>query len=182
MSDGDRAINDSLAGWLFDVAMKQKTGPTLDIGAALPVLASRLAKRGCLAYAMEGDTLPDLGGDESLMVVNRVNADFEKIDGYMDGTWSLITFIHAWEHIYRPIEAMKKLRRMIHNSGKLFIRMPDHGVPGYERDMNPGHYSIHPMYYSFTAILQLCVQTESFEVEFSMPMLPGQRDMILAPI
>ena len=40
----------------------------------------------------------------------------------------------------------------------VFIRSPDHSVTGYERDLTPGHYTIHPFFHSITSILECCAR------------------------
>ncbi len=182
MSDGDKAINDSLAGWLFDNVMKGKPGLTLDVGAAYPYLASRLKARGCDALAIDGESTPhDLDVDfqtrdfETMKI--RDSRDEDKFEGH-----ALITMIHNWEHMYRPLDAMRKLRGLLADDGRLFIRMPDHNVPGIERDMTPGHFTIHPFVHTLSSILQCCAETHAFEVESYVQIQPGQADIVLRPI
>ena len=174
MSDGDKAINDNLAGWLFDNVMKGKAGDTLDVGCSYPYLAHCLTKRGCRAYAIDGEKVP-----HDLDVGSMVH-DFEREK--IIGEYKLITMIHNWEHMYRPLDAMRKLNSLLAPGGKLFIRMPDHNVPGIERDMTPGHFTIHPFVHTLSSILQCCAETGCFEVESYVQMQPGQADIVLSPL
>jgi SAM-dependent methyltransferase len=190
MSDGDKAVNDSLAGWLFDNVMKGKAGASLDIGAAYPYLASRLQARCCDAWAIEGDEKiheygKSLGLGAGREAWRTIAADFENDEFRFDDrgmTFDLITCIHSAEHFYRPLDAMRKLRGLLADDGHLFIRMPDHNVPGIERDMTPGHFTIHPFVHTLSSILQCCAETECFEVESYVQMRPGQADIVLSPL
>jgi SAM-dependent methyltransferase len=190
MSDGDKAVNDNLAGWLFDNVMKGTAGPTLDVGAAYPYLASRLHVRGCDAWAIEGDEKiheygKSLGLGTGREAWRTIAADFENDELIFDDrgmTFDLITCIHSAEHFYRPLDAFRKLRKLVAKNGRLFIRMPDHNVPGIERDMTPGHYSIHGFVHTLSSVLECCAQTGTFVVESYQQMQPGQADLILAPI
>ena len=148
----------------------------LDIGGAFPYLAHCLAKRGCESYAIEPEPPPhDLN-------VTMLPLDFER-DEIPNGPFDLITCIHSFEHMYRPLDAFRKLRRLIADDGRLFIRSPDHRVPGIERDMTPGHFEIHPMVHTLSSILQICVETgNTFEVESYEQMQPGQMNVILKPL
>ena len=177
MSDADKAANEYLAGWLFDTVMKGKPGPTLDIGAAYPYLASRLQTRDCESIAIDGEATPnDLG-------FALVRCDLERDDMELRDGNALITCIHSYEHFYRPLDAFRKLRRLIADDGRLFIRSPDHRVAGIERDMTPGHFSIHPFVHTLSSILQICVETgDTFEVESYEQMQPGQMNVILKPL
>ena len=179
MSDADKAANEYVAGWLFDTVMKGKPGPTLDIGCAYPYLASRLKARGCIAWAIDGDETP------SDLSVLKISADFERwnADKFAEEYQPiLITMIHNFEHMYRPLDAFRKLRRLIADDGRLFIRSPDHRVPGIERDMTPGHFEIHPYCHTLSSILECCVQTNTFVVESYEQMQPGQMNVVLVPI
>ena len=180
MPENERAANESLADQLFREQMGSKPGPTLDIGADYPILASRFNARGCKALAIDGEPhTNDL--DVASAVLDLERQEFPKVlaaDGF-----ALITCIHVFEHFYRPVDALRKLRQLVAEDGRIFIRSPDHCVPGYERDLTPGHYTIHPFYHSLTSILECCAQAgDCFEVERYDQMQPGQMNVILRPI
>ena len=177
MSETDKRINEQLAEWLLRETMGGKPGPTLDVGAAYPYLAYSLSRHGCAAVGMDGFVVEhDLGTP----VINR---DFESAEQDTIGKrQALITFIHAFEHIYDPLAAIRKLRGWLADDGALFIRMPDNQVEGIERDMTPGHYQIHPFVHALSSIAELCAQTGVFRIERTYELKPGQRDMVLRPI
>lgn len=180
MSEQDKGINAGIAEWLLREAMGGKPGPTLDIGAAYPYLASCLKKLGCFAWAMEGDdSINKMAGE---LGVSPLNDNFEEFDLAPAEQFRLITFIHSFEHLYDPVAAMKKLRRWIADDGAVFIRMPDNQVQGIERDLTPGHYMIHPFVHALSSIAELCAQTGTFRIERTYELLPGQRDMLLRPL
>lgn len=181
MSERDRTVNDALAGWLVDEVLAGKPGPSLDVGAKFPYLASRLQARGCQAIAIDGIGEVEAFG-ESLGVMT-VQVDFERALLPWLPKLRLITLVHCMEHLYDPLEAIRKMRRMLADDGRVFIRLPDHGVKGFERDLTPGHFSIHPFFYTYSAILELLAQVAGcFVVERHSALEPGQRDLVLRPI
>jgi SAM-dependent methyltransferase len=183
MSDADKAANEWLAAYLFDDVLGFKTGRTLDVGAKYPYLASRLQARGCHAVAIDGD--PDVERFGAQLGTIGYQLDFETGAIYDDGRltpWDLITFVHVFEHLYDPTAAMRKLRRLVADDGHVFIRMPDHTVPGIERDLTPGHFSIHPFVHCLASIAELCARTETFRIDWHHALMPGQRDLVLSPI
>jgi hypothetical protein len=98
--------------------------------------------------------------------------------------FNLITLVHMFEHLYNPLEGLKKLKALLADDGVLFLRLPSHGVSGYNRDMNPFHYKIHPYFHSMISILELLVQGKDlFMIEAHTPMEgAGQVDIILRPL
>jgi len=188
MSDHDKQVNRALAGALFKDWLKGKPGKTLDIGSKYPFLAHCLKELGCDAYGMDNiDIVPDYA---RALEVPMLMADFEEISDAQIREWtktdkfSLITLVHVFEHMYQPLETLRKLRKLITDDGTLFLRLPDHGVTGFEANLTPGHYTIHPFLYSFPALLELLVQTEDlFTVQLTYPINgAGQRDVMLKPI
>lgn len=179
MSDHDKAANAALANWLFDDVMKGKPGPVLDIGSRYPYLAHTLAERGCEAFGMEpGDVSHDLN-------VKTIDADIEDSDTVFahPGGYSLITLIHVFEHLYKPVGAIYQLRDLLADDGRVFIRMPDYNVPGFERDLNADMYTIHPFFHSLTSLAECLAQTrDCFVIESYRHMQPGQANIVLKPI
>lgn len=174
ITDADRTANAAVAQWLVDDIMKSR-GKTLDIGCKEPVLASALAALGCHAHALDAVKPNDVPN------VTSVQLDIEY--GEYQGHFDLITLIHVFEHFHDPAAVLRKLYGMLSSRGRVFIRMPDHGVAGYERDLTPHHYTIHPFFHTLSSVLELCVQLKDlFVVEWSVTMQPGQRDLILVPI
>jgi ADP-heptose:LPS heptosyltransferase/glycosyltransferase involved in cell wall biosynthesis len=188
MSDRDKAVNRHLAGSLFKDWLKGKPGKTLDVGSKYPYLAHCLKELGCEAFGMDNiEIVPEYSRD---LGVPMLMADFESISEDQIREWtktekfSLITMVHVFEHMYEPLEALRKLRKLITDDGTLFIRLPDHSVAGFERDLTEGHYTIHPFFHSLSSLLELLVQGQDlFTVRLSYPMVgSGQRDLMLKPL
>jgi 2-polyprenyl-3-methyl-5-hydroxy-6-metoxy-1,4-benzoquinol methylase len=122
--------------------------------------------------------------------VPMLTADFEQITDAQIRAWTaterfaLITLVHLFEHMYEPLAALRKLRRLVADDGVVFIRLPDHRVIGFERDLTPGHYTIHPFYHAFASVLELLVQgRDLFTVAHTSTMEGiGQRDIVLRPL
>ena len=178
VTDLDRRANDAVAAWLVSDWCKPP-GRSLDIGARVPLLASALARRGFVASAMDVEFEGELLGN-----VNYVQEDFEhwKLVDEGEDAYDLITLVHVFEHFYDPIEVFRKLRRLAAADGVMFIRLPDHTVAGYERDLSAHHYAIHPFFHCLASISELCAQTKAFAIEWQSELQPGQRDLILRPI
>lgn len=177
MSDHDKAANAALGNWLFDDVMKGKPGRTLDIGSRYPYLAHTLAERGCNAYGMEpGKVVHDLH-------VTTIDADIENLKPDSPGRYSLITLIHVFEHLYNPVSVVRHLREIVEDDGRVFIRMPDYTVPGFERDLNPDMYTIHPFFHSLSSLAECLARTrDCFVIESYRAMTPGQSNIVLKPI
>jgi len=181
MPDGEKAINAQLADHLFREVMHGSRGKTLDIGASYAWLAHSLAQLGCEAHAWDGsDELERFRADYPDVACRYV--DFEAMNAPNYRGLALITFVHAFEHVYNPVGAFYKLRRMIADDGAVFIRMPDSGVAGIERDFTDGHYQIHPFVHCIASIAELCARTRAFIIESAAELRPGQRDVTLSPI
>ncbi len=192
MPEHDRKANRELADGIFRNVMGGKAGRTLDIGAKHPVLASALAALGCEAHAIDG-VMPSAEPG-----VTRYEQDFETMrtvqkftmissgNESVNSLWEpfrLITMIHMFEHVYDPLAALRKLRALVEDDGRVFLRLPDHNVPGFERDLTAQHYSIHGYFHCLTSILECLKQTENtFVIERTYPMTPGQRDIVLRPL
>jgi hypothetical protein len=187
MSEHDIAVNKGLAAHIVDNVMKWERRPdsepynyqrrrrVLDVGSKHPVLANAIQE---LVFS-SADTMDPMGG--------TIAADFEsyKVSPRREDSprYDLITMIHVFEHLYDPLAALRKLRLMIADDGRVFLRLPDHSVPGWERDLTPHHFQIHPFIHSFTSILEALAQSPTFVVESRAPMVGyGQCDIVLRPI
>ena len=188
MTEGDKAVNRQLATALYKDWLKGAPGKTLDVGSKYPYLAHCLKELGCDAFGMDNiEIVPEYSRD---LGVPMLMADFESISEDQIREWtkaekfSLITMVHVFEHMYDPLEALRKLRKLIADDGTLFIRLPDHGVAGFERDLTEGHYTIHPFFHSLSSLLELLVRGQDlFTVRLTYPMVgSGQRDLMLKPL
>lgn len=179
MPEGDRAVNRDLAARLFDTVMGGLSGRTLDIGAKHPVLASALAERGCAAFAIDG-VMPS---PEPHVICEQVDFEATAVEAGAD-KYRLITMIHVFEHMYDPLAALRKLRALVEDDGHVFLRLPDHRVPGIERDLTAHHFTIHPYVHCLTSLLEALAQVgDCFEIESTGHMNGfGQRDVVLLPI
>lgn len=188
MSDHDRNVNRQLAEYLFRDWLGAAPAKTLDIGSKYPYLAHCLRQLGCEAFGMDNiEIVPEYSRS---LGVPMLMADFEQVSDAQIREWTatakfrLITLIHVFEHLYDPLAALRKLRRLLADDGALFIRLPDHRVSGFERDLTPGHYTIHPFYHALGSVLELLVQGgDLFGVAHTYAMEgAGQRDVVLRPL
>ena len=188
MSDQEKDINNNLAISIFTNWMGGKPGKTLDIGAKYPYLAHCFKKQGCDSYAMDNiEIVPEYS---KALDVPMLMADFEELSKEQIQEWThtekfqLITMIHMFEHLYDPLAALKKMKKLLADDGVLFLRLPQHDVSGFERDLTPGHYTIHPFFHSLSSLLELLVRAEDlFSIEWHSPMDgAGQRDLVLRPL
>ena len=178
MSERDQGINRDLARWLVWHVMDGHIGRTLDIGAGWPYLAHCLAELGCDAGAIDGEPIPSPD-----LRVQAVKMDFEQGSGDSPANFQLVTMIHNFEHCYQPLAALRKLRRIVADDGRVFIRLPVHGVRGYERDLTAHHYLIHPFFHSLDSVLEALRVTETFTVAETHAIDgAGQRDIVLRPL
>ena len=188
MDDNEKACNKYLADSIFKDFMSSKPGKVLDIGAKYPYLSHCLQDLGCDAYAMDNiEIVPEYSKE---LNVPMLMADFEAITEEQIHEWTkvdkfqCITMIHCFEHMEHPIEALKKLRKLVADDGIVYLRLPSQDVSGFERDLTEGHYTIHPFFHCFSSMLELLVQTKDlFTVSANMPTNGyGQRDLVLKPL
>jgi ADP-heptose:LPS heptosyltransferase/glycosyltransferase involved in cell wall biosynthesis/2-polyprenyl-3-methyl-5-hydroxy-6-metoxy-1,4-benzoquinol methylase len=188
MSEHDKAVNRALAEHLFATCLYSAPARTLDVGSKFPYLAHCLRNLGCEAFGMDNiEIVPEYSRE---LGVPMLMADFESITEAQLREWTaterfaLITLVHVFEHMYDPLAALAKLRRLVADDGRLFIRLPDHGVSGLEQHMSPGHYTIHPYFYSLPSLLELLVRSRDlFAVEQTSTLDgAGQRDLVLRPL
>jgi ADP-heptose:LPS heptosyltransferase/SAM-dependent methyltransferase len=188
MSDHDKVVNRALAEHLFATCLQRRPARTLDIGSKYPYLAHCLRNMGCEAFGLDNiEIVPEYA---RALGVPMLMADFEAISEAQIREWTaterfaLITLIHVFEHMYDPLAALAKLRRLVADDGHVFIRLPDHGVAGFERDLTAGHYTIHPYFHALPSLLELLVQGRNLFVIESTSTLDGagQRDVVLRPL
>jgi ADP-heptose:LPS heptosyltransferase/glycosyltransferase involved in cell wall biosynthesis len=188
MSDYEKGVNDWLAGSILERWFNNQPIKTLDIGSKYPYLAHCFKNRGCEAYGMDNiEIVPEYSKE---LDVPMLMADFEQISEETITDWTktnkfdLITMIHCFEHMYNPLETLKKLKKLLTDDGILFLRLPQHNVSGFERDLTSGHFTIHPFFHSFSSILELLVQAQDqFTIEWYGPMDgAGQGDIVLKPL
>jgi SAM-dependent methyltransferase len=188
MSAHDQAVNRALAERLFSTVLRGAPARTLDVGSKYPYLAHCLRELGCEAFGMDNiEVVPDYS---RALGVPMLMGDFETITEAQIREWTaterfaLITMVHVFEHMYDPLAALAKLRRLVADDGRVFIRLPDHGVAGFERDLTPGHFTIHPYFHALPSLLELCVQGgDLFDIESTVPMAGArQRDLVLRPL
>jgi ADP-heptose:LPS heptosyltransferase len=188
MSDQDKAVNRALAAALYRDWIKTTSAKTLDIGSKYPYLAHCLQANGCEAYGMDNiEVIPEYSrtlGVPMLMADFEATSEDQIREWARDGKFSLITLIHVFEHMYNPLEALRKLRKLIADDGVLFLRLPDHRVSGFERDLTPSHYTIHPFYHCLSSLLELLVRGQDlFTVRQTYSLEGGgQRDLVLKPL
>lgn len=186
MSDHDKNANLQLAGALS--AKMQPNGVVLDIGSKYPYLAHCFRELGHESFGIDGiDIVPEYSKE---LGVPMICADFEKltpdelVKAFGIERFDMITMVHVFEHMYNPLTTLRVLRSLVKEDGRVFIRLPDHSVLGYERDLTPGHFTIHPYFHALSSMLELLVQAEDlFVVETYRPMAgAGQSDYVLKPI
>ena len=188
MSDYEKNVNKSLAEWIFNDFMGSKPGKVLDIGTKFPWLSHCFQQLGCEAFGMDAiEIVPEYS---KTLGVPMLMADFEKLTEEQIKEWThvekfqVITMVHLFEHLYIPLEALKKAKSLLADDGILFLRLPDHDVAGFEPNLSPGHQTIHPFFHSLSSILELLVQGQDlFTIDWTSPMEgAGQRDIVLRPI
>jgi Methyltransferase domain len=208
LSERDKGIVSHLAkAWFHNhlAPLKRAFPKTLDMGAKYPYFAHILKKDcGCDAWALDAMDADDPSKDpilyqyEKELGVDMVMMDFElatapqllaktskdgdiqKFDG--------VSLIHVFEHIYDPFAGLQMIADLVSHPNRVFVRMPDHRVTGFENHLSPRHYQVHPYYYSEKAFRKLLdkFQRRSNRPESVLPILyetyaigGGVRDYLL---
>lgn len=176
-------INRAIADWLFAEQLDGRPGRTLDVGGSYPVFANRLMELGCDAWVIDMDLQVD-----AFPRVKGLRGDFEDTASLSllrkQVPFKLVTFFNVFEHMYRPLPALSVLRFLVGDNGRVFMRIPQHDVSGFQRDLTPGHYQVHPFYHSRSSLLQALYELgDCFELQSWSPLNNyGQADLVLKPI
>jgi len=186
MSEHDKDANLQLAGTI-SVDLKPNS-KVLDLGSKYPYLAHCFRELGHESFGIDGiDIVPEYSKE---LGVPMICADFEKLTpqelqaAFGVEKFDAITMVHVFEHMYDPMLTLRVLRSLVKDDGLVFLRLPQHDVLGYERDLTPGHFTIHPFFHSLSSMLELLVRAENlFVVAKYRPMAgAGQADYFLKPI
>ena len=82
------------------------------------------------------------------------------------GRFQLVTLVHVFDRFADPVAALRKLRELVADDGRVFLRLPDHAVAGSDRFMQRAHFDVAPFMHTFPGLLELCVQTaDLFSIE-----------------
>lgn len=162
MSQEDKDLNEDMARRLTN---KYGEGlKVLDIGGRYPYFAHCMRNLGADAYGMDGiEEAEDFG---KALGVPMLRADFEAITQKEITEWTkvdkfdLITMFNVFEHMYNPLEALRTLRKLIKDTGTVYLRIPDHRVKGMELHLNESCYGIHPYFWSLPSFLELLYRAE----------------------
>jgi len=177
MSDGDKAVNARLAMLLLRNHVKKQVGTHLDIGSKYPFLGHCFTQMGFTSYAVDG--IPAVIPYSTELGVKGYQFDFEKDPIPKDfPKFDIITLVHCMEHLYTPVQTLKKIQKLLKEDGVLFVRSPASDVEGIERDMTKPHFEIHPTVYCEDAALTLFKKAGLVCYE-NYPVKPGQRDYLL---
>ena len=161
-------------------------GKTLDIGET-PYLSKCFKDLDCDPYAVGNITeAPDYTKEFStpMWLADFETLSTDEILSWSGGKFSLITMVHQFHRCYFPLDTLRKLRQLVTEDGFIYLRLPDHSVDGFEKNITPANLKIHPYYWSMPSILELLVQgQDQFTVQNTYPMDgAGQRDFILSPL
>ena len=188
MSPHDREVNRQLAQWLVANAMGGKPGRVLDVGCGEPVLAKSLADLGCEALGLDIDPraaqlgsalgIPTLVGD--VLALER----WQMLGTGVGGRFRLVTLVHVFDRFADPIAALRRLREIVADDGRVFLRLPDHAIAGNDRYAQAAHFEAVPIMHTFSGLLELCVRSaDQFSIESTFTLDgAGQRDVVLRPL
>lgn len=192
MSDSEKELNFQIAGSLYLNVLFQKVYAgqnvtALDIGAKFPWLMhclNQVSLSKISTWAIDG--VPEIVKfcHEKSLSVNGAMCDFEKTieNGeafpWGDEKFDLIVMIHMIEHLYKPLNSLRKVHELLKENGTFFIRCPASDVEGIERDFTPGHYDIHPQIWNKKS-LEIMAAMVGFEIKMNNELRPGQRDLLL---
>jgi len=126
----------------------------------------------------------DTGMRDSLRKLGIVNAEATSDWVTAPYQYDLITMLHSFQGISSSnvSSRLSSLNCFLKPGGILFIRMPDHDIPGYERDLSPEHFKSAQCFWSLDAFLEALWRTTSFKIAETYSIGNGQRDYILKKI
>jgi ADP-heptose:LPS heptosyltransferase len=178
MDENEKEINLALAK---SILSRSGVGRVLDIGSNYPFLAHCFEQLGCEASAM--DCLPGLHKLGEEMGVDAYEEDFEQfvVD---EQKFKIITMVNSFNYMRDPLAVLHKLRELVEDDGIVYLRLPDHGIDGFEQHISSTSTMVHPNFWSQPSLLELLVQAKNlFVISGSWPLQGGgQRDVMLKPI
>jgi SAM-dependent methyltransferase len=188
MSAPDREVNRQLARWFVDTALGGAPARTIDLGCGYPFLARSLADLGCEAFGLDIDPAAATGGRELGVEVKAGDLDRVDVPGLLalgrGGRFRLVSLIHVFDRLGDPLATLRALRKLVADDGRVFLRVPDHGVTGSDRYLNRDHLAVAPFMHAFSGLLEMCVQSgDTFSIERTHALDgAGQRDLVLRPL
>lgn len=95
--------------------------------------------------------------------------------------FNLITYVHTFQKVPARVarEELVRAADQLEPGGYIFIRLPDHSVDGYERDLNPSLMGATPCFWNLNSFLELLAQVEKLKIVETYELKPGQRDIFL---
>lgn len=165
VTPNEREACDFLSEALFRNWLKGTPGNVLDIGSPHNFIADSFKAKNCSAQVIRD--LAWLGLQQG-----------------SDTKFNLVTMIHSFQtmSVDQGIVLFNILNKMMPADGTLFIRIPDHEVPGYERDLNPETIKSATCFWDLHSFLEFLYQNPLFKVVETYTVNPGQRDYLLKPI
>ncbi len=158
MGTHERAVNRSLAGWIYK---RFKPSKTVDVGSGFPYFAQCFKDLGAEAYALDGGFKDEIIKDDELNV-NTAPIDWETDEiPYKDV--DLVSMVHVVEHFLDPIGNLKKAYDILTDDGIMFLRIPNKSIKGIERDHTEGHTLVHPNIFS-TESFNLAITSAGFHI------------------
>jgi len=174
MDERERAINRSLASWIFTRHLPRKT---VDVGCGFPYFAQCFKDLGAEAYALDGAYKDDLIQDDELSV-NTAPIDWEHDEIPYENV-DMVSMVHVIEHFADPIGCLKKAYDILNDDGFMFVRCPNKSIKGIERDHTQGHAIIHPSIFG-TESLAYAAKKAGFHIHWQDHMHgAGQSSWIL---
>jgi 2-polyprenyl-3-methyl-5-hydroxy-6-metoxy-1,4-benzoquinol methylase len=101
--------------------IKSKNKSVLDIGSSEGKFLKIMKMCGWKVLGIE-PTIEYAKFSNNVLKVPTKNITFEKFE--TKNKFSLVTLIHTLEHIYNPLETIKKVKTILSDNGKLFIVVP----------------------------------------------------------
>jgi tetratricopeptide (TPR) repeat protein len=124
--------------------------------------------------------------DRGPCVTSRLEPAWIKITHAMPRTPKLDSVLAVYVHTFQHLpygDAVKELENLAalepEKELKVFIRIPDREVPGFERDLTPDIIRRNACFYTLHGMLELLYRNGRFVVDETYPLAPGQRDWIL---
>jgi ADP-heptose:LPS heptosyltransferase/glycosyltransferase involved in cell wall biosynthesis len=142
--------------------------------------------------SLKGARVLDVGSDSLNLIASfsRKGATVAErttalnLDAIPQDPWDVIAYIHTFQRIplKDALEQLTQVEKNLTKNGLVFLRLPDYGVPGFERDLTEQHYRQAACFWNLRGFLELLWRQGHFEVLYTTTVSPGQRDYILRKI
>lgn len=128
--DDSSKEREAIYGPIYKIALKRKSGKILDIGAGIGLFLTKFKEKGWETEGVEysRDAVNYASKHNKIMLKSGDFLDFDYEKQYFD----LVTLNNSLEHLYNPLETLRKVNKVLKMDGALIITVPNIDSLGFK--------------------------------------------------